>query len=170
MLQQANELAQRQQEYEETKAKSQRWLENARRELDSVKTVEGDKVALQAKLEKLARLRAAKTEGEEEIEACVQRSQLAAQGRGNSGKDAVKKEVEELEEGLDDYLTQLAQAQNDIESAVRELDECAANQERLTKWLAEKEKLATGYGAKNSLEEKREQLRRFKVSRCSALA
>lgn len=105
-----------------------------------------------------------KQAGEEAVEACVQKSQQAAQFRGASGKEAMKKEVEELEEGLDDYLSQLAEAQKDVESAVREMDECEANQEKLAKWIAEKEKSAGGFGSKNTLDDKREQLRKFKVS------
>ena len=153
------------QQYQDTYQATQEWIETWKSKLSPCTDATGDRYAVQNKLDRLQELQGQKKDGESRLSHVSELNAKTQLNTSSAGKEILKREVEALRSDWDGAVTHAEDAQAALVSAVQKWKEFEETHNVLNNWLRSMEQQLKDFELRSTLEEKQEQVERFKSMR-----
>ena len=125
----------------------------------------GDRYAVQNKLDRLQELQAQKKDGESRLSHVSELNVRTQLNTSSAGKEILKREMEALRSDWDGAVAHAEDAQAALVSALQNWKEFEETHNVLNNWLRSMEQQLKDFELRSTLEEKQEQVERFKSMR-----
>lgn len=102
-------------------------------------------------------------DGEKKLKKTKELASKTASNSSQNGQEALKRECDHLESDWQDYLTRISQAEDDIKTALVTWGDFETKFTSCSAWLKQMEEQVKNYELKNTLQEKQNQIEKFKV-------
>lgn len=102
-------------------------------------------------------------DGEKKLKKTKELASKTASNSSQNGQEALKRECDHLESDWQDYLARISQAEDDIKTALVTWGDFETKFTSCSAWLKQMEEQVKNYELKNTLQEKQNQIEKFKV-------
>ena len=152
------------QQYQELQRTHQDWQKQMWDKLSVYTDYAGSKHALETRIERILEMSKEVKEGEGALEKIKKHIGTIDDNKIPSKvKEAMERDISNIKFDFEKFTSSLEDVKQGINDRLRQWSEYETQQEKLTTWLSETENLLKNYSFKASLEEKQEQLEKFKV-------
>lgn len=132
-------------------------------QLSSYSDYSGNKAALQVRLRKITDLQDGLSEGHEKLSLLNNHIEKCASSLPNRVKEGMERDLSNLNFDFDKFINSLNDIKHELETRLQQWVAYEASFEKLIQWLTDSENSLKNYTPKSSLEEKQEQLEKYKV-------
>ena len=154
------------QQYQDLQRSHQDWQKQMWDKLSVYTDYSGNKVALESRIEKLQDMSKEVQEGETALDKIKKHIGTIDENKiPTKVKEAMERDISNIKFDFEKFSSSLEDVKQGINERLRQWTEYESQYEKLTSWLTETENLLKNYTYKASLEEKQEQLEKFKVSK-----
>ncbi|XP_059468655.1 muscle-specific protein 300 kDa isoform X2 [Neocloeon triangulifer] len=123
----------------------------------------GNKSALQSRLAKVVDIENSLTEGTTTLKLLAEHIERNQSKLPPRAKEAMERDLSTLKFEFDKFVTSLSDMKHGLEERIQQWSEYELSFERLLAWLSETEAALKNYAHKSTLEEKEEQLEKYKT-------
>lgn len=102
-------------------------------------------------------------DGEKKLKKTRELASRTASNSSQNGQEVLKRECDHLESDWEDYLARISQAEEDIKTALVTWGDFETKFTSCSAWLKQMEEQVKNYELKNTLQEKQNQIEKFKV-------
>ena len=153
------------QQYQDTYQATQEWIETWKSKLSACTDATGDRYAVQNKLDRLQELQGQQKDGDSRISHLSEQNAKTQLNTSSAGKEILKKELDVLKSDWDGAISQAEDAQVALQAALQKWKEFEDTHNVLNNWLRSMEQQLKDFELRSTLEEKQEQVERFKSMR-----
>lgn len=102
-------------------------------------------------------------DGEKKLKKTRELASRTASNSSQNGQEVLKRDCDHLESDWEDYLARISQAEEDIKTALVTWGDFETKFTSCSAWLKQMEEQVKNYELKNTLQEKQNQIEKFKV-------
>ncbi len=162
-MEECKQIVTNHQQYEDSYSQCREWLRSVLDRLEVCVEPSTDKQGIQNRLEHLKELATVRQDGDSKIKNVVGLAEEALPQTAPPGQQQIRRDLDALKNDWERFCGNLKETQSTLETAKESWESFDSLYDELGKWLREMEVKVKDYGLKSTLQDKTDQVSKFKV-------